>query len=79
MLYYFSIILDPRLRLQMLYNILQLIGKNMNRDYLGTHYNLVSQYFSKVFKAYEEDNRIDETQSPLYVHVHAFELQVKHY
>ena len=42
MLYCFSIVLDPRFRLQRLYNILRCIGKNMNRDYVGTHLKLVS-------------------------------------
>ena len=42
MLYYFGIVLNPRFRLQRLKNILWCIGKNLNRDYVGTHLELVS-------------------------------------
>ena len=49
----------------------------MNRDYAGTHYNLVSQYFTEVFKAYEKENRIDEIHLLVHVSVHAFESSVK--
>ena len=42
MLYCFGIVLDLHFRLQRLKNILRCIGKNLNRDYVGTHLELVS-------------------------------------
>ena len=76
MLYYFVIVLDPHFRLQRLKNILRCISKNINHDYVGKHYNLVSQCFNE-FKAYEEENYIDEIELSVYIPVHAFESPVK--
>ena len=49
----------------------------MNINYIRTYFDFVSQCFNEVFKTYEEENLIDETQSPVHVPVHAFESPVK--
>ena len=77
MLYCFAIVLDFMFRLQRLCNILKVIDKNMNLDYVGTYFNIVSQRFTKVFKAYKEESKMEETQSPVYVPVYTFESPVK--
>ena len=56
-LYYFGIILDPRCRLQRLKNILRCIGKNLNLNYVGTYLKLVSQRFTDVYRAFEEETQ----------------------
>ena len=55
MLYCFRIILDPRFRLEILKNILRCIGKTLNPDYVGTHLDLMSERFTVVYRAYEEE------------------------
>ena len=77
MLYCFGIVLDPRFRLQRLTNILRCIGKNLNRDYVGTHLDLVEEKFRAVYGAYEEETQQDATQSPVHIPVQAFESPVK--
>ena len=77
MLYYFSIALDPRFRLQRLKTILRYISKNLNRDYIGTHLELVSQWFTEVYQTYEEETQQDIMQSHVHISVHTFESPVK--
>ena len=77
MLYCFDIVLDPHFRLQKLKNILRCIGKNLNRDYVGTHLDLVSERFTAVYRAYEEEMQQDAMQLPIHVPVHVFESPVK--
>ena len=50
-----AFVLDLHFRLQRLKNILRCIGKNMNRDYVDTPLELVSQRFTEVYRAYEEE------------------------
>ena len=53
MTYYFGIILDPKLKLQKLQNILRLMSRNVNIGYIDMHYSLVTKKFTQVFEAYE--------------------------
>ena len=79
LLYCFGIVLDPRFKTNRLYNILRLMSLNVDFDYTGTYYKQVKEQFKAVFKAYQEENRNDETQSPdRDVPFHAFESPVKH-
>ena len=61
MLNCFGIFLDLRFRLQKLKNIIRCIGKNLNRDYVSTHLKSVSQWFTKVYRAYEEEMQLEAT------------------
>ena len=63
LLYCFRVILDPRFKLIRFNNILRLISRHMDYDYVGTHYKDVDDNFRKVYKAYKEERRNDETQS----------------
>ena len=62
LLYYFGIVLDPRFKTNRLYNILRLMSRNIDCDYVGTYYKLVEEQFRAVFKAYQDENQNDETQ-----------------
>ena len=64
LLYYFAVILDPRFKLTRLNNILRLMSRHMDYDYVRTHYKDVEDRFRKVYKAYGEERRNDDTQSP---------------
>ena len=64
LLYCFGIILDPRFKLTRLHNILRLMSRHMDYDYVGTHYKQVEDRFRKVFKAYEKERTNEQMQSP---------------
>ena len=49
----------------------------MNYDYIDTHYRDVEKRFKKVFKAYEEEHRNEETQSLEHTPFQVFESPVK--
>ena len=54
------------------------MSRNIDCDYVGMHYKLVEEQFLAVFKAYQEENRNDETQSPdRNIPFHVFESLVK--
>ena len=77
LLYYFGIILDPRFKLTRLNNILRLMSRHMDYDYVGTHYKQVDERFRKVYKAYEEERTNEDTLSPDRSALQAFESPVK--
>ena len=50
----------------------------MKYDYVGTHYMEVEEWFKTVLKAYQEEHRIEETQSSeRNIPFHAFESPIK--
>ena len=51
LLYYFRVILDPIFKMTKLYNILRLMSRHMNYDYVDIHYTDVEERFKKVYKA----------------------------
>ena len=40
------------------------MSNHMDYDYVGTYYKDVEDRFKKVYKAYEEERKNNETQSP---------------
>ena len=77
LLYCFRIILDLTFKLTILNNILRLMSRHMDYDYVGIHYKNVEDRFRKVYKAYEGEIRNNRTQSPDHTVFQAFESLVK--
>ena len=40
------------------------MSRNVNFDYVRTHFKQVEEHFKVVFKTYQEEHRNEETQSP---------------
>ena len=53
------------------------MSRNIRYDYVSMYYKDVKDRFTKVFKAYQEEHRTEDTQSPEYVLFQAFESPVK--
>ena len=63
-LYTFAFILDPRMRMNGLFDILTLIDGHMGKNYIQTCYNDAQKRFATVYRSYEEEFQSDETQPP---------------
>ena len=63
-LYCFAIILDSRLKMRTLYEILHHLGEYMNVDYVHTTFPNVDKKFHEFYRSHEDEWLGDETQAP---------------